>query len=703
MDPSQVEAELIQRNREIAKVRDEVLKIEKRLSDAQIRNAELLEKNAELDGEATKLNLRNAELDARAQELSGLVEVKSVELQKLRTGHEQQLTQKDLELTQAGEARQTDFAEIERLKVLITQHEGTEAKLTFELEQAQKSQERAKSALQESERSSQETASRAVEQRRRIKELEDSVKMQDESQMSTHANELQRLEHERAATVAKSCDLQAQVRELEVQLRQVRDELESAQREGKGSATDHAADVETLQTALDEAVTGREQDRTKHEEILLGERKRNEDVLAKANQHSASIDGRLDSQRMLYQESQEALERCENEEQRQVAKLSEKMRELMGEHGTARSAHEELAEKIQRDARALEAERQADEVLSRQHVRAAHDAQERASLQMTSQKTALEAELAALRVSSEEASAEHKQSHESLSKRCSDLSRQVAEAQEQCTEARQEVERLSLELKTKGDAETQLRKDLSFAESRVKRLDSASREAQSAIGLSTAMLAEQQTAAVALQEQLTLARLATKAAEEAGKGAIIDQEIGSSHFRERTAMSFEELLTQKAAGALEVKRLRGALEESRRVARTSLSAPSPVATAAVARIATLEQQVSEERRKQLDQAVALQRAERRCKELEQGADQRSNLELRAQEAERRATSMEVDLRKASRILSTAEQRAHELRELAAMTNEEMGTIRVNGSYDIARLQGALNELRYMLKMQNSTS
>ncbi|CAK9090375.1 Dehydrogenase/reductase SDR family member on chromosome X (DHRSXY) (Short chain dehydrogenase/reductase family 46C member 1) (Short chain dehydrogenase/reductase family 7C member 6) [Durusdinium trenchii] len=51
---AELEAELIKRNREIAKVRDEVIKLERRLHEASLRNDDLLEKVSVLDSEVTK-------------------------------------------------------------------------------------------------------------------------------------------------------------------------------------------------------------------------------------------------------------------------------------------------------------------------------------------------------------------------------------------------------------------------------------------------------------------------------------------------------------------------------------------------------------------------------------------------------------------------------------------------------------------------
>lgn len=64
---SELEGELIKRNREIAKVRDDVHKAERKLEDAQMRNDDLLEKMADLDSEVTKKSNRIKDLEAQAR------------------------------------------------------------------------------------------------------------------------------------------------------------------------------------------------------------------------------------------------------------------------------------------------------------------------------------------------------------------------------------------------------------------------------------------------------------------------------------------------------------------------------------------------------------------------------------------------------------------------------------------------------------
>jgi len=120
------------------------------------------------------------------------------------------------------------------------------------------------------------------------------------------------------------------------------------------------------------------------------------------------------------------------------------------------------------------------------------------------------------------------------------------------------------------------------------------------------------------------------------------------------------------------------------------------------RISGLEKHLAEERRKSIEQAVALQRAERRCNQLEEaqkrGEEQRSAAVQQARDAERRCLVFAEDLRKSQLQRVASDQKREETRERAAMAAAENHTIRFEAGYDSAKLRGALDELRFMIKM-----
>eukprot|EP00435_Cladocopium_sp_Y103_P026909 s1056_g6.t1 len=81
---AELEAELIKRNREIAKVRDELIKQERRLQETLLRNDDLLEKVSVLDSEVTKKTTLLNESERKASELQEALDAK--ELKKLEEG-----------------------------------------------------------------------------------------------------------------------------------------------------------------------------------------------------------------------------------------------------------------------------------------------------------------------------------------------------------------------------------------------------------------------------------------------------------------------------------------------------------------------------------------------------------------------------------------------------------------------------------------
>jgi len=133
--------------------------------------------------------------------------------------------------------------------------------------------------------------------------------------------------------------------------------------------------------------------------------------------------------------------------------------------------------------------------------------------------------------------------------------------------------------------------------------------------------------------------------------------------------------------------------------------PNPIATVDSARVQGLETQLSELRRKSIEQVVALQRAERRCNQLEatqkRTEEQRSNAAQQSREADRKVVTLNEAVRKANAKVDSQHQENEESRERGAMSAAELGTQRYESKYEAAKLRGALDELRYMLKMQEA--
>ncbi|CAE7228286.1 unnamed protein product [Symbiodinium natans] len=154
--------------------------------------------------------------------------------------------------------------------------------------------------------------------------------------------------------------------------------------------------------------------------------------------------------------------------------------------------------------------------------------------------------------------------------------------------------------------------------------------------------------------------------------------------REALAMRVEELTTKQGDLLLERQRLLGALEESRRAVLNCLGVPNPVAALDSARVAGLEQQLSTERKRVVEQAVALQRAERRVSQLE--SIHRQGEATQAGQIQR---SLNQELQKSNERRIQAELRMRQVQECAAMATEELGTTKL----DMIRLRAALDEHR----------
>ncbi|CAJ1359225.1 unnamed protein product [Effrenium voratum] len=79
---AELESELIKRNREIAKVRDDLIKQERRLQEARLRNDDLLERLAVLDAEVTTKTGQLKDSEQKVADLQERLETQSSDLQK---------------------------------------------------------------------------------------------------------------------------------------------------------------------------------------------------------------------------------------------------------------------------------------------------------------------------------------------------------------------------------------------------------------------------------------------------------------------------------------------------------------------------------------------------------------------------------------------------------------------------------------------
>mmetsp|Transcript_287 Transcript_287/g.970 ORF Transcript_287/g.970 Transcript_287/m.970 type:complete len:1128 (+) Transcript_287:69-3452(+) len=212
-----------------------------------------------------------------------------------------------------------------------------------------------------------------------------------------------------------------------------------------------------------------------------------------------------------------------------------------------------------------------------------------------------------------------------------------------------------------------------------------------------------------LESEASVAR-AAGLAREAAENQLRRHEDERVSLRERAAMAEEELATRQVEFAIEIRKNKGALEESRRTLRSTLGAPTPPAATATidgAKVQSLEKTLGEERRKNIEQAVALQRAERKLAQLESSAkkneDLRSTLAQQAREAERTVKTLTEDLRKSKLAQATNEQASSEAREVAAMSGAELYTVRYEARYQLTKLRGELEEYKWCAKSRAQQS
>uniref|UniRef100_A0A7S4R5X6 Uncharacterized protein n=1 Tax=Alexandrium monilatum TaxID=311494 RepID=A0A7S4R5X6_9DINO len=453
---SELEAELIKRNREIAKVRDDVLKAERRLEEAQMRNDDLLEKAAVLDSEVTTKSKRISELEEKSDALGMKMLAKEAEIEALQKEQERKIEAVRTELQAGSAAREQDLAKHEELKAQISALETEKEKLQEIMDEEKRCHQMTKVTLEQAESSSREASTRLLESRRRLQELEDELKEKE----GLSAGQVQQLEEERSHMSleiqrvtgvleehkAVREDLESQARERDRELVSVRSELEDLRRENG----DHKSTISELEVARDAAIKEHEDHVNSHDEVIQAERKRHEEHLHRVMQEAASLDGRLSGQRLLLEETRQALDRSEGAEARLSEQLAEKGRELSLEQEAMREALEREAEKASRDLSAkaahYESELQSEQVCLRRHASSEIDAANRAMSEAEENERRLESRLQALMSDHEEAKSHHGRSLESLRGQHTDLRQRLAEAEERGQGHQQEGDKLRKDL-----------------------------------------------------------------------------------------------------------------------------------------------------------------------------------------------------------------------------------------------------------------
>ncbi|CAE8676279.1 unnamed protein product [Polarella glacialis] len=230
-----------------------------------------------------------------------------------------------------------------------------------------------------------------------------------------------------------------EVSDLERELADSRAVLEDAQRElGERSAASASVQALSQESAFANEAVARDEALSTLEAL--------KEFLDRANSQAASLDGRLTGQRMLFEETSEALSRSEATEQQMSLELAEKVRELASEHELARSALERAQEQAAREVREREERHastlQSEEVCMQRQMRAEVDAASRETSEAKEEQQRLQARLDRSLESISQAQSQHEQQLEGHRGSTTELRTRLSEAEERTTSEEREVERL---------------------------------------------------------------------------------------------------------------------------------------------------------------------------------------------------------------------------------------------------------------------
>jgi len=461
-DKEDVEAELIKRNREIAKVRDDLLKMEKRLEESHMRNDDLLEKVSELDGEVNKKNIQIAELEAKMSQYIIDMEGREKELKSLREDHGSQLDNLRKDLEQKAGTREQDLETQEKLKAQMAAVEAAKEELAKELENEKGRHKTTKNTLELEQSSGRELAGRAQEQRK-LKELQDLLAEKEAHHTNLSSGHADALVEERERTNAELHkmsmellehkgvreDLEQQHNDREQKLHSLRAELEELQR----ANDNHEATKSILEAARDEAEKKLEEANSKNDDVAQLQRKQQQEDLHRANAKAAQLDGRLNSQRMMMEEMHQELIQTQKEKDQQKKSMEDKVRDLEKEVATTKDALLLAEEKAANDISAQQSKHisdmEAEQVAAKARAKQELDAAQRETQEVEEKCKRLEAQIQSLQMDHEEAHTQHSRLQESLRGQHTDLRAKLAETEDARVNHQQEVEKLNKDIQEK--------------------------------------------------------------------------------------------------------------------------------------------------------------------------------------------------------------------------------------------------------------
>mmetsp|Transcript_61095 Transcript_61095/g.177091 ORF Transcript_61095/g.177091 Transcript_61095/m.177091 type:complete len:1146 (+) Transcript_61095:118-3555(+) len=562
-DVSELEAELIKRNREIAKARDDVLKVERKLEDAQMRNDDLLEKLAELDGDNNKKSSAMRELEQKVADLEKKLAEAEESAETLKLSHEKELEQLRADFLEKESSREQDKEGQAALEAQIKALEEQVASLKQKLEEEEHRHADTKANLSHAENSSRDSASRSVEQRRMIAELQEELQQRSTFVPVEQAN---RLEEERCKlrdelAVAQSAliehkSVREDLEESSVDDRRRLSALQDELAEAQAHAERHGDTLALCEAARDKVLGEYEEHRRMHDELISAERKRVDDELRKATQQAASLDGRLAGQRMLLEEASEALAQSEEQEARVAAELTAKLLALQSEHDAAVAA---LGEHRDMTAQAAEKERaqrvselEALELCLERQAKSEVDAAQRGEAEAAERHRRLEARLSSLTEDQAEEQERHNRQQESLRGQVADLRQRLLEAEELVGRHQQERDTLKKDLDEAGLQEErtrvahrqELERLQQALEAEMQSRSSAEKVAQSQLEEKDTLLQHRDSAITRLEADLEASKQKVRDLEGAVSKARADNDESSHALKLQNAKLEGELRTR---------------------------------------------------------------------------------------------------------------------------------------------------------------
>lgn len=578
-DSQELGQELIRRNREIAEVRDNLLRTEDFLNEARARSNELLEKNSLNEAERTRAEAKTAELEDRCRMLEAAKETATRQLveERLKGDEATRELREKLEMTEQclKEARSRE----EELQQKAKTHADQILVLESKLEAGGRSTDDARLAASRNEAALQEASSRASEALLRVKELESELQKQgsratEELQVQLQAEEARRLqadanvevERTRAEILVKeSGDAKAEIKRLQNQLQELRFNQEelTSEMESQKAARKQAEEKSTRdnESQLTDLIFARERAETE----AAQQREKAVRFAAEADELRRRLEadsGRLDEVRRGSDEMRQVLADVQN-------KLldAEARAEAAGPRTTAL---EEQLSSQQVKCQALTKELDLAHEEKERYVRE-KDQESATVVELQAKITSLEADLAGAKKLAEsatlKASEERKLDTENASLRDelsatrvlvrqqSDQTLEVETLRAQLAEARKAV---ILGGGTKLEVET-LQARICALEAQLSERDTCSRELQQKFDTLEGAKRCAQEEVVSMRSKMNA--LSGELSSALGNSAKAMQQ--RSEAQERAAMAKAENDIVRIERAVETQKLRGALEELR--------------------------------------------------------------------------------------------------------------------------------------------